>query len=375
MFCRPDLAAADKFLCEKRHLEGTGCLLQCQKEGISGRYNMTKTLQITIAGGGVGLVVLFGSLIVFGAHTDKEADALLGSVGAVEEFQKTQGNKTKIDEPQNSPFVKQAQAFALFLNPPPKPEEKPKSAKIFNAISRPAPESFSPKFKLIGTSYYQQEPNMSFALIEEPGKGLHWVRQAGKVGHSVIEKIMNGSVTVRSGENVTELKAERQPQKSLVKNPAAGKGPLGLSAAPSDMGREDKERFKTHLKKAGPDESADEPNIMNEDLSASPDDETASMSTEDSAMFESLFEDLRRSNSDKIGDGQSKEESNERTNRLITDFQARMEARSMQQPPSAPGVVNKAPSRLEPNMPAGPNRPGRISRPRTRHSEPNRPKE
>jgi hypothetical protein len=63
---------------------------------------------------------------------------------------------------------------------------------------------------------------MSLALIDETAKGLHWVRQGGKVGYLVIEEIKDSSVVVRDDKRTFEIVAERAPKRSLIKGAASG---------------------------------------------------------------------------------------------------------------------------------------------------------
>jgi hypothetical protein len=176
---------------------------------------MTKTLRITTI---TAALLAAGFLVfsaVFGARGDKAVKEFLKSPGAIEKFQRAQ-----VDEgtDQISPLVKQAQAFALYLNPPP-----PKQP----AISRPSrvqqqpprPTVTSPKFKLLGTSFYASHPDLSLALIDEVGKGIHWVRRLGRVGHLVIEQIKDGLVVVKDGSRTFEVTmVERSKKVNLVKS-------------------------------------------------------------------------------------------------------------------------------------------------------------
>ncbi len=88
-------------------------------------------------------------------------------------------------------------------------------------MQMPRPPSVNAKFDLVATSYYASHPERSIALINQPGKGFSWVRQGGKVGHLIIEEVKDGAVLIRDGSKISELKAKRKPQKSLVR----GKGP------------------------------------------------------------------------------------------------------------------------------------------------------
>ena len=178
---------------------------------------MTKTLQIT----GITATVLVGVLLIipaiWGGPKDKESEEFLNSASVIDNFNQNKGEKKAKGDSQVSPLVKQAQAFALYLNPPPKPAPPPSAAPTAPAAV-PKPEIVSAKFELVGTSYYALHPEMSMALIDEPGKGLRWVRQSGSVGHLIIEQIKDRVVVVRDGQRTFELAAKRPEQRSLVKN-------------------------------------------------------------------------------------------------------------------------------------------------------------
>ena len=109
-------------------------------------------------------------------------------------------------------------AFALRINPPPPP--KPKPVQSQRTPSRPQPKGeVAAKFNLIGTSYYQLSPDNSWALINEVGKGLHWVKQGGKVGYLVIEKIEDGLVVIKDKDRTETLYVPIAEKKSLLGDP------------------------------------------------------------------------------------------------------------------------------------------------------------
>ena len=152
------------------------------------RTKMIKTLRITSITAAILAVVFFILPTVFGIRSDKQSEQFLNSAGAIEKFNEVKGNKSRKSEEQTSPLVKQAKAFSLYLNPPPKPQ-KPST---YSKTTRRKPPTVSAKFKLIGTSYYALHPELSLALIDEPGKGFRWVKQSSKVGHLIIEQVKDG---------------------------------------------------------------------------------------------------------------------------------------------------------------------------------------
>jgi hypothetical protein len=194
---------------------------------------MIKTLRITSIIAVVLAVVFFVFPAVFGVRGDKQIEQFLNSAGVIEMFKEAKGDKVEDSRREISPLVKQAEAFALYLNPPPKPKPEPSVPEV---KSEPRPVGpVTAKFKLIGTSRHVLQPELSLALIDEPGKGLYWVRQFSKVGHLIIEQVKDGLVVVRDGTSTFELVAERPEKRSLLK---ANSPPL-LSATADKGGAEE----------------------------------------------------------------------------------------------------------------------------------------
>jgi len=192
---------------------------------------MIKTLRImSVLVVALAAVLVIFSVVVFGARGDKDIEKLLGEPGVIEKFNNSAGNKATRDTNQVSPLVQQAGAFALYLNPPQPKAPRPVTGRP-STIKR-AP-SATPKFKVMGTSYYKDHPESSMALIDEPGKGLHWVRQSGMVGHLLIQEVKDGIVVVKDNSGTFELKAEEKPHISLLEGaPAVPSKPAGVSKSP-----------------------------------------------------------------------------------------------------------------------------------------------
>lgn len=181
---------------------------------------MIKTLRITTFIAAILAVGVLAFPVVYGYRGDEQIEKFLNSPGAIERFKKAKGNKVKPGS-QVSPLVKQAGLFGLYLNPP-KQAPAPKSprtpvARTPTTITEP-PKVFSTKFTLIGTSYYASRPELSLAYIDEPGKGLHWVRQGDMVSHLVIQEVKDGSVIVKNRDELNTLVVARTPKKSLLKS-------------------------------------------------------------------------------------------------------------------------------------------------------------
>jgi hypothetical protein len=188
---------------------------------------MIRTLRITSILAVALAVTLVIFSVVFGVSSDEDIAKLLDEPNIIEKFNKSVGNKATRGADEVSPLVKQAGAYALYLNPPKlKPQRVVKGRT--DAIKRTP--SATPKFKVIATSYYQERPEMSIALIDEPGKGYNWVRQSSKVGHLFIEQIKDGVVVLRDNNGTFELAAEQPPQVSLLEGvPSVGSKEAGDS--------------------------------------------------------------------------------------------------------------------------------------------------
>jgi hypothetical protein len=180
-----------------------------------GFYKMIKTMRIT---GFVAAAITLGLLIFISARSmaaNDKVENLLKIPGAAEQFQANLAGKKDTSGEQETPLIKQAKEFALRINPPPPP------APVIKAPVPDAPRpqaTISAKFKLIGTSYHIGDANDSWALIDEVGKGLHWVKQGSKVGYLIVEKIGDGAVLINDNGKTYELTADRAKKPDLVKS-------------------------------------------------------------------------------------------------------------------------------------------------------------
>jgi len=186
---------------------------------------MVKTLRIASIAAVVLAAAFFVFPAVFGVQREKETEQFLKSPGIIEQLGNADDRKKTPGDSQDSPLVKQAEAFALYLNPPEPKESAEGPARTIG--DTPRPRTVTPKFELIGTSFYALDPQLSLALIDEPGKGFRWVRQSNKVGHLIIEQIKDGALVVRDGQNTFELVAKRPEKINLVK----GTLPIGPAVA------------------------------------------------------------------------------------------------------------------------------------------------
>jgi hypothetical protein len=168
-------------------------------------------------------VVFVVAPVVVGVRNDEGIEKSLNSPSVVEKFKKTVGNKAKTSKDETSPLVKQAESFALYLNPP-KPKI-PKTVKGGKTFTRGP--VVTPKFKVVGISYNNNRPESSIVLIDEPGKGLHWVRQSGKIGHLIVDKIKDGVIVLDDRGRTYEMATEQKQELSLLE------GKPGVSSIPS----------------------------------------------------------------------------------------------------------------------------------------------
>jgi len=183
---------------------------------------MTKTLRITCVAAAALVAVLLVFPAIFGFRSDQKFEKFLQSPSVIDEFKQAKGGSRKRTKAQISPLVKQATAFAGYLNPP-KPHREPRPANITTdgKPPPPPPPRTKPRFQLIATSYNETRPAESVALIEAPGKGLYWVRQSEQVGHLTVE-IKDGIVVAKSNNDTFEVAVQHIAPKPLVIGPSTG---------------------------------------------------------------------------------------------------------------------------------------------------------
>jgi hypothetical protein len=117
------------------------------------------------------LVVAAALAAAGGAHRlalkpDAAMQQFLSAPGAVTQamraLQARQGDKAAPTKP---PLIAEAEAFALYLNPPaPPPQRQPAPARPRTARTQPKPVESAPKFKLVGISYCRSAPAESKVL-------------------------------------------------------------------------------------------------------------------------------------------------------------------------------------------------------------------
>jgi hypothetical protein len=210
------------------HLSGFSPGRQCVPTGHRlGRVFVT----ILLGGFGLAMVTLSAS---FSLGADPEVEALLLSPSACEAWlTRPPSQDNAHDRSNKSTLIREAERLALFLNPPQaKPVQLthralPSSMASTPQTSAPAirPQLSTAKFTLHATSYYPSSPDESLALIDEPGKGLHWIRQGSQVGHLAIQEIRTGVIVLRDGKRIQEMLVEavKAPSKKPgLKTPISG---------------------------------------------------------------------------------------------------------------------------------------------------------
>ncbi len=178
---------------------------------------MVKTLKITtffIAVLALGVIIFIAAK---GLASDKAFDKFLAAPGIAEQLQTGSVDKKAPDVDQETPLIRQARAFALRINPPPPPPPPRMKMPVTRGDPRPK-ATVTAKFKLVGTSYHIGDEKNSWALIDEVGKGWHWVRQNEKIGHLVVEGIGDGVVLIRDGSETYVLAAERKEKPDYVQS-------------------------------------------------------------------------------------------------------------------------------------------------------------
>ncbi|MBN2593586.1 MAG: hypothetical protein JXA81_08780 [Sedimentisphaerales bacterium] len=175
--------------------------------------------------------VFFVFPVIYGVRTDNSIDKFLKLPSAKEKFENAADTKTKTGESQESPLVKQAEAFALYLNPDkPAVAKTPKGIKTTTNIDSKV--TVTPKFPVLATIFYPENPTLSQALIDEPGRGRHWVRQSSMVGHLFVEQVKDGLVVLKSSEETYNLEIQEKAETGL---PAKASPASSLRSSPGSV--------------------------------------------------------------------------------------------------------------------------------------------
>jgi hypothetical protein len=175
---------------------------------------MIRLLHIASVAALVAAGSLLGSCIQQWLAGKQPHETLWDSPGAVQMFRENRGGLKSDDGDKTPPLVKQAEALAAYLAPAQlaKKVETPVTGQATTMPTPPIrPVAASAKFKLVGTSYYPNQPKRSMALISEPDLGAggeRWVKEGTQVEHFVIHEIRHGLIVYRDGDNLREMAVE-----------------------------------------------------------------------------------------------------------------------------------------------------------------------
>jgi len=163
----------------------------------------------------VAAAIIMGFLfaVVFSIPDDEQIKQFIDSPGVREKSADTKHSKAIRSQKLVPPLVQQVEAFSSYLNPKSELKTILPASKSVNILRQPA---VTPKFKLLGTSYCKNNPKMSLALIDEPGKGQRWIRQSSEVDHLRIEQIREGLVIIKSSKETFELTIQSSPEKNKL---------------------------------------------------------------------------------------------------------------------------------------------------------------
>lgn len=186
---------------------------------------------------GVLTIIAAGGVLMLCARSRPGSEngvrQFLGQPGAIQSF--TQSVDKAVASPKTiiSPLVAQAQAFAAYLNPPTVPVN---ATPIAQETPKPAappvrPDASSPKFKVLGTSYFADEPGRSMTLIRESGADSgRWLKEGMQIGHFTIHEIRPGSVVCMAGEKSCEIPVDQEVVQGTA---AAGVEPVPVPSTPT----------------------------------------------------------------------------------------------------------------------------------------------
>jgi len=169
-----------------------------------------------------GMLTLLFSVIALGGaarvayQRDASMDQYMGApVILAQSSKQEEPSLTQVSLRTASPLVEQARQFGHYLNAPSaqrlsttvKPEPStgrfpPRSTSI---PAEARPHRPSPKFEVRAISIYPARPEMSMALIAEPGIEARWVKCGATAGHLSIEAIHREYVVWRNGEQTDRI--------------------------------------------------------------------------------------------------------------------------------------------------------------------------
>jgi len=174
---------------------------------------MVNTLRITsVLAAGLAIALISFS-VVYGFRSDTNVDALLESPTVLEQLEENKDTRPQQTNTKESRLVVQAKKFALHLNPPARPVQRPTGGKAGAITVRPTTPPPPPaKFQVVGISH-STDPNLSRAMISEAGTAPRWVCLEDSIGHHTVIAINETGITLSNNQ---EVAMEQRPHISLV---------------------------------------------------------------------------------------------------------------------------------------------------------------
>ena len=163
---------------------------------------------LTLISAGVVFMLCLAQLLRGGSEIEQNA-----SLSIVEKFSQAGGNSEKSSQKTLSPHVKQAKAFALYLNPPqpPIPQQAPvPGGTLTQTLSAGRAVKSKPTFRVFATSYYRSKPQESMALVSESGSRPRWIKQGTLLGHFVVMKVMRGKIVYKDDDQLQEMAVDKK---------------------------------------------------------------------------------------------------------------------------------------------------------------------
>lgn len=201
---------------------------------------MINTLRITSVLVALGAMALLGMSVVYGIDKDSQVQDLITAQGPIALFEQNQGKaaaQTNVNA--KHPLVSAAEQYALLMNPPEPPKPRVAPTRTLNNFQRPtsAQRNVSSSIRCVGICYNADDPKLSLALIDKPGKGQQWVRINDKVDHHVVQDIRNSEIVLMNGGQEQVVPVEKKPVLSLIKGENEGADVTAKRVNVSDSSR------------------------------------------------------------------------------------------------------------------------------------------
>ncbi len=180
---------------------------------------IASVVAVVVAGLFLASVTGLASLRALDAGRDEELQSILDAPRVVTKFQESQGDKAQDRQDAISPLVREAEAFALYLDPPAPPKGRTETPNIARTPRHlPGPQTTTAKFDLLGTCYSAASQSECFAYIQmQDGKTYRWVRTGDEIGYMTVKEIRRDSIVCWDGNgDVPMFVPQRQDTSSLL---------------------------------------------------------------------------------------------------------------------------------------------------------------